>query len=321
MDIALVSNKADWRENTDTDLLQSWDYGEFLRSMGRDVRRFSISSDQVQCIYASRWGIPYVYAPRIAICDTSLIRFIQQLRDEGCAFLRIEPAREGQLVTAKYAVRPARSAQPQHVWMLDLSVPASVLLSRMHQKTRYNIRLAERHGVSIRTEKDFDSFWKLNMETTARNRYTNAPERFCRAILERQEATQLTAWHAGRPIAAAILFRYQDTMIYFYGASSTAGRHTMAPTMLQWHAIQYAQSAGCRWYDFLGIAEPWKEGMYGEAASFHGYQWNPDHPYHGVTRFKVGFPGFVRSYPPANDIVIRPALYMLYRSLSFAFQR
>jgi lipid II:glycine glycyltransferase (peptidoglycan interpeptide bridge formation enzyme) len=133
------------------------------------------------------------------------------------------------------------------------------LLSRLHQKTRYNIRVAERHGVKIRTlshAKDLKAFLHLMDETAERDGFTQhdasyLEETFC--WLERHDMARVRlAEHDGEVLAANMEVRYGDTVTYLYGASSSMHRQLMAPFALHWDAITEAQREGYRWYDFWG---------------------------------------------------------------------
>ncbi len=60
---------------------------------------------------------------------------------------------------------------------------------------------------------------------------------------------------------------------------------------------------GCQRYDFFGVA-PIKDGNYDQ-----------NHQYAGVTRFKLGFGGMPQQSAGTWDVVIDPAKYKLYNFL------
>ncbi len=321
MKINDAPSEREWREEGATrgnvEFLQSWRFGEFLKHIGRTVWRLQADGDAarhaLQCvIHSLPLGVRFAYVPRANVDSAALPFFLEYLREQGIAFLRIEPTTE--IREIPYPRRQTTNRQAQHHWILDVTPEATDLLSGMHPKTRYNIRVAERHGITIDEKKNIDLFWRLDKMTTRRNQYTANPKSYYQALLETEMSYQTNASLGGIPIASAILLHDKDTLIYLFGASSDEFRSTMAPTLLQWYNIRVAKRLGCRYYDFLGVAPA--AGGQGTLA-LHGYAWDASHPFSQVTRFKVGFGGSVRSFPPAEDIILQPLRYLLYRCLKF----
>lgn len=224
-------------------------------------------------------------------------------KKEKVIFLRFEP-RKFEMRKSKIAIRKSIDIQPSQTIMLDLSRSEDVLLATMHQKTRYNIRLAEKKGVQIREashagflagdgEKEVEKFWKLMEKTSGRDGFTphdkdyyekllhTAPDRFKLffAILE------------DNIIAAGIFSFFGDTATYLFGASDNDHREVMAPYLLQWELIKRSKSAGCKFYDFFGV---------------------DDKKWPGVTRFKLGFSGEEIKYPGTFDVIFNILRYEIY---------
>lgn len=193
---------------------------------------------------------------------------------------------------------PVRKAptdvQPVDSLILDLSPPEEQLLASMKSKTRYNIRLARRHGVRVDCyapgdpdlERALAEWNRLAEETESRNALAATDPIHIRALFEaasalrRTSTTQATVYlsiarSAGHPLAAAVVALTAERAFYLYGASSNEERRLMAPYAVQWEAIRAAKSAGCRDYDFCGIPPA------------H----DPGHPLYGLYRFKHGFGG------------------------------
>ena len=175
------------------------------------------------------------------------------------------------------------------------------MLAAMHEKTRYNIRLAERKNVLIRKEpeitgeKDLDTFWSLIQETAARDGFYTHPREYYKKLLgtrsEMFSNELFIAEYQGRPLAAALINFYGNTATYLHGASSGAHREVMAPHLLHWRIIQEALRRGYGHYDWWGIDER---------------RWS------GVTRFKRGFGGRQVAYPQSVNIAYRRVWYTLY---------
>lgn len=128
-------------------------------------------------------------------------------------------------------------------------------------------------------------------------------------MLRREFTVQYNAFYNGEPIASILCIFFGDTCTYVHGVSGNIHRNVMAPYLLQWHAMQIAKARGIRYYNLGGVAPA---AASGQTTAFHGYAWDAAHTFTGITRFKVGFGGSVRAYPPGVDIILRPALYGLY---------
>jgi len=116
----------------------------------------------------------------------------------------------------------------------------------------------------------------------------------------------LLAEYEGKLIAGVMVFAWGDKAWYMYGASSDAHRDRMPNYLLQWQAMLWAKSRGCRTYDLWGIPDEDEETLEAHFLERHDGLW-------GVYRFKRGFGGRVLRYVGAWDQVYRPVLYWLYR--------
>ncbi len=250
-------------------------------------------------------GFTYAYSPRGPVVSSGvdaeeyqsiLEKIAAFLKKKGFIFWRLEGSRE---LPAGFSHIPSRPIQPEHTLALDLGVPEEDLLSAMHQKTRYNIRLAEKKGVVIETgssEDDFADFWRLITITKDRDSFSiHDREHYHRLFsADPNFICLLLARYEGRTIAAGIFCFYGYRVSYLHGASSDEDRNVMAPFLLQWQAIRLAKERGYRLYDFYGIDEK---------------RWP------GVTRFKRGFGGFEFDYPGTAEYALRPVYYRLFRLL------
>ena len=80
-----------------------------------------------------------------------------------------------------------REVQPRHTLVIDLGLSEIELLGQMHQKTRYNIRLAQRKGVTVRFSgeaSDIDTFLKLTREVEGRGLFHYHPANYYRTMQE-----------------------------------------------------------------------------------------------------------------------------------------
>jgi lipid II:glycine glycyltransferase (peptidoglycan interpeptide bridge formation enzyme) len=193
--------------------------------------------------------------------------------------------------------------------MVDLAATDEDLLSRMHPKTRYNIRLAERKGVVVRPWDDLQGFHRLLQSTSERDAFGVHSEAYYRLAYElfhpRGECELLVAEGGGRLLAALMVFARGRSAWYFYGASSAEGRNLMPTYALQWEAMRWARGRGCTTYDLWGVPDEPEATLESEFTRRHDGLW-------GVYRFKRGFGGQLMRTTGAWDLALRPTLYRLY---------
>jgi peptidoglycan pentaglycine glycine transferase (the first glycine) len=200
--------------------------------------------------------------------------------------------------------------------LIDLMQEPDRLLANMKQKTRYNLRLAERKGVQVRIgdSSDIPALYKLYAETSVRDgfviRSADYYQSVWRRFMEAGMADALIAEAYGEMVAAIIVFRFAKKAWYLYGMSSLKHRNLMPNYLLQWKAFLHAQEQGCQIYDLWGAPD----------------EFNDNDPLWGVYRFKEGFGGTVSRTLGAYDFPIHPFYYALYtrvvpRILDFMRQR
>lgn len=295
---------------------QSWAWGEFQASLGRDVKRFFINDGEnvaaIQLIHQPRALVGgYWLAPRgpVGRIDERLMKFLEKELDlPRGLFIRFEPA----LPATSYNLLPTsyihhRFYNPSTTALLDLTKSEEELLVAMHQKTRYNIRVAEKHGVTVRegTAKDLDAFIKLSHETSSRDQFLHQSDDYLRKtyqVLSKEGMAHLRlAELDGKLLAANMEITYGDTMTYLHGASSSASRNVMAPFILHWDAIRSAKAAGFKTYDFWGC----------NPESEKAFDFRPR--WEGITRFKLGWGSERVSFVGTLDL---PKNKLLYRILA-----
>ena len=192
--------------------------------------------------------------------------------------------------------------------LIDLHGSEEEILARMHHKTRYNIRLAQRRGVVVceGTVADLPEWYAIYLETTARNLIEPMPISHFRAMLdERAEGSAspvlprlLLARKDGQLLAGMLLAIAPSRATYLYGASSREQRDSMASYALQWAAIRLAKAKGCTDYDLFGAAPRSGE----------------PHALAGVHRFKVGFGGRLVHREGCWDFPFDDATYHAWRA-------
>jgi peptidoglycan pentaglycine glycine transferase (the first glycine) len=139
------------------------------------------------------------------------------------------------------------------------------LLSAMKQKTRYNIRLAEKKSVSIREIiiDEFQTLYNMYLETSIRDGFIIRPREYYFDVwsqfLNSGMATILVAEVDKTPVAGLVLFHFGKRSWYIYGMSTDKHREKMPNYLLQWEAIKKSRALGCRIYDLWGAPEVFNE--------------------------------------------------------------
>jgi lipid II:glycine glycyltransferase (peptidoglycan interpeptide bridge formation enzyme) len=317
-------------------LLQSLPWSAFKADFGWQPRTISLTGSPipVQILYRRLpLGFKLAYLPKGPTLDwqntetvrTALADLTRLAQEPTTIFLKVEPdLADDPQIAAQFidaGFWPVRPVQPQTTIIIDLAGSEEAILAAMKSKTRYNIRLAERKGITVRqgTAADLDCFYQLSLVTAERDGfaihsadyYAAAFAAFptdCRALL--------LAEFEGQPLAGLMIFRWQDRAYYLYGASTNEHREKMPTYLLQWEAMCWAKSHGCRSYDLYGIPDAPLETLETEFLNRHDGLW-------GVYRFKRGFGGEVVRSMGAFDFVYKPQLYkwLLYTTLTRLIDR
>jgi lipid II:glycine glycyltransferase (peptidoglycan interpeptide bridge formation enzyme) len=198
--------------------------------------------------------------------------------------------------------------QPPSTVVLDLSPSEEELLAAMKSKTRYNVRLSLKKGVTVTEcgEEQLDAWYRLYRETGIRDRIAVHAEEYFREMfrLSRRygrgapEYRLLMARHDGDLLAGIVVAFRGARAWYPFGASAGLKRNLMPTYALQWRAIQLARSRGCESYDLFGIPPAP----------------DPRHPMHGLYQFKTGFGGKVVNRYGCWDAVLKRPRYAAYRA-------
>ena len=195
--------------------------------------------------------------------------------------------------------------QFRNTMLIDLQPELELLLANMKQKTRYNVRLAERRGVTVRPGNlgDLDLLFNMYAETSLRDGFTirNADYYLSlwRDFITAGMAEPLLAEVDGEPVAGVMIFRFGGRAWYMFGMSREAHREKMPNYLLQWEAMVRAKQEGCVSYDLWGAPD----------------EFDKTDPLWGVFRFKAGLGAEVVRFIGAWDLPLNPFLYRTYTQL------
>ena len=177
-------------------------------------------------------------------------------------------------------VRAPADLTPEHTLLVDVTRPDDDLLAAMHPKFRYNLRLAQRHGVEVESSADVDDvqrFHDVFIDTAHRQSFFGEPYGFFlnlgAALFPRDMARLYFARRGERDLAALLVIYYGRRATYLYGGSLAEDRAVMPNHLLHWTVMREARARGCREYDLYGY-DPFGR---------------PSHLFAGISRFKGQF--------------------------------
>lgn len=292
--------------------LQTEEWLNFQSSINRKTFRFDDGKVVANIIrHDLPLGMNYLYiphGPELKLGEmgsgikNELLQFVSYLknlaREQKSIFIKIEPLQDStiELLYGAGFKKSPKEIQPNRSVIIDLEQSEEELLSAMHHKTRYNIKVAERNNLKLVFRKDIDAFWKLLKHTAKKDNFTTHSKEYYEKLCNTPGIVAETVFveHEGTAIAGAIWLAHGDTAYYLHGAMDRNPKYKpmMAPYFLQWELIKTAKGYGMKHYDFWGIdSQKWP----------------------GVTRFKLGWGGQQVEYPGTFDMSIRGFWFVIYK--------
>lgn len=279
--------------------------------------------------------VPYInssimYSPRGPICDIhdketfqELVDGAKELAKKYNAFIfRVDPDipdndEEFKKIAQEVGFKLKEDVkdfneviQPRYVFRLNVKDKTEEeLLKSFHEKTRYNIRLAGRKGVTIRdgNREDLKDFYKIMQETGNRDNFLIRPLEYFEKMYDcmgKDYLRVIMADYNGKPISGAIAIYYGNKVWYLYGASSNENRNVMPNYLVQWEMIKWALEKKCDVYDFRGVSGHVDE----------------HHPQYGIYKFKKGFNGDFVEFVGELYMVFKPLTNFAFNTLGEAYR-
>ncbi len=261
-----------------------------------------------------------MYSARGPICDIHDMEVLQQLTEGAkelakkynAIVLRIEPDIKSDdedfkniMIQLGFSIKDdaknfREEIQPRYVFRLDTKGKTEdEIFKAFHQKTRYNVRLATKKGVTIKegNKEDLKDFHKIMVTTGIRDGFITRPLEYFEKMYDElgpEHMKVLLAYYEGKPIAGVIPIMYGNKTWYLYGASSNEHRNLMPNYLLQWEMIKIALSRKSDIYDLRGVP---------------GIADNSN----GLYRMKKGFGAEYTEFVGEVYMPYKPMMYNLYK--------
>ncbi|MDP4010186.1 MAG: peptidoglycan bridge formation glycyltransferase FemA/FemB family protein [Candidatus Shapirobacteria bacterium] len=307
--------------------IQTWEWGDFQISQGHQIYRLGVFDDKK---IKSAYSVSFHKIPKTNYSigtilrgpsvDIDMIESIKKIaNDQKAVFVKFEPdvyqktydefknptLLQTDMQFPKMVVSPKVAFYP-FSYIVNLNKTEEELLSAMHSKTRYNIKIANRYGVKVEERTDdegFEIYLKLIFDTTKRQGFYLHTPKYHRDLWKTLKNTGMVhiilASYQNQVISAFMLFTLNGKLFYPYGASLDVYREVMAPTLLMWESIKFGKSHDCHTFDMWGSLGPdAKEGD----------------PGFGFHRFKQGYGGQMVQFVGTYDLVINESLYKIYNT-------
>jgi len=295
--------------------LQSWEWGEFRKKVGNSVSRLAefknnklITAIPITYSHIPKTPFKIGSSPRGVAPTKELLDAIKEDgKKHNAIFIKLEPkvtlnqesgVRNQAIETLKKnGAVPGKTVFTPSTFWIDLTPSEEDLMKSFHSKTRYNIRLAERKGVTVvedNSDKAFNHYLKLFFETTKRQGYYMHSEKYHRTMWqtlhtemvkqnEQPIARLLLAKYKKEVLTAWIVFVWHDFLYYPYGGSSDKHREVMSNNVMMWEAIKYGKRLGLKTFDLWGREEgkgftKFKEGYNPNVIEFIGTWDLPTNP-------------------------------------------
>ncbi len=326
--------------------LQSWEWGNFRKESGNGVIRFVNAHKKTiiesYTLLTHKLPVSKYKIGTLIKCPKptkELFPYLKKLaKENNLIFIKLEPNVTinsklksqnsklqlktkndwGEFLQNSGCIKGKTLFTPTSFW-IDLAKSEDELLKSFSSKTRYNIRLAQKHGVTVTSDssdKAFEKYLELTFETAERQGFFAHTEKYHRLMWKHlgenqkpkipegeqvpygagknQIAYLLTATYNKEVITTWILFVWKDFLYYPYGASSDKYRNVMANNLIMWEAIKFGKKMGLKTFDLWGR----EEGK-------------------GFTKFKEGYNPQVVEFLGSWDFVANKPLYYLYRGIEY----
>jgi len=303
--------------------MQTYSWGEFKKSHGWTPRYFQVNDAHGICgsfvgLEKSKFGIRILYIPKGPLWSNDesrefIFSKIKQLAKEYF-FVRISPASfnlsqnnafQDILQNNGFMYSKNKQLQTKATIYIDINPAEEDILASFHTKTRYNVRLAEKRGVTVENlhVKDIDVFYELMQKMAKRQSYSLHNKDYFLDLFQNHSGIVdfFVARYEGKIIGTLVILHGSQKSFYLYGAFDNEYRKHMANYLLHWEVIKFAKNRGDKIYDLQGIP----------------VDTSPEHPMYNFYKFKKGFSNKEIEFPGEYDFTNYKLFYKIWSLVSF----
>jgi len=325
-----VDSKEAWEgfihTHPESNFLQSWYWGEFQQALGKQVEYMGFYEGDVlkgtalvvvenakRAKYLTVAGGPLLDWNSPELVKACFDQLQNVAKKHKAIFVRVRPQLVENEISLAIFKKYGFVSAPMHLTadltsQLDITRSEDELLAGMRKTTRYELKKAQKLGITIQTSfnvDDIDGFYERQIQTAKRQGFVPFSKKFLKEqfrVFSSNNSALLYQAHFGEKLLAeAFIIFYGPEATYHYGASTEEGRKFPGAHLLQWEAILEAKRRGQKRYNFWGVVKPEQT----------------KHRFYGVSIFKRGFGGEDIAYVPARDLVVAPLRY----TLNFFFEQ
>lgn len=302
--------------------LQSFWYGEIQKKLGNKIARVVVYKDDVAILigqfinYKLIFGKTYWYAPygpMVKVYDNDVALALKELKKyfKDSVFVRLDMNPKMDSVDEKILKNETHRAnkttyrgshfQPRTDRYVSILGTDDEILKKMHEKTRYSVRLSEKKGVKIVVEndikKDLSLFVEMMKATAMRNSFALHEEEYYKHFFDHVEnAFLVKATLLGELLAMHLIVCAGDTAHYVFGGSSDLHKNIPSPHLAHFAGMQEARSRGMIHYNFGAVSS----------------KLQPNPKWDSISGFKRKFGGFEFNHSVFFDVVISSFWYYIY---------
>lgn len=319
--LKIIENKKIWEDfllkQSYQPFFQSWNWGEIQEKLGHKITKIGIYKDNkligiclVIEIKAKRGNYLHLrHGPLLANFRRNLTGFLRELKElagENIDFIRMSAPLDETfdsrfLKKLGFRPSPIHNMDAENAWVLDLGKSEDELLRQMRKTTRYLIKKGEKSGLEVirgNDKKDIKEFLKLYKKTATKHGFVphrGIEEEFSVFRKDNQVELFLVKFKK-RVISGAIVIYYGNQAIYHHGATDPKFEHLSPSYLVQWEAIKEAKRRNKKVYNFWGVVPPDK----------------PNHPWQGLTLFKMGFGGRRINFIHSQDLPLKSSYWRTF---------
>jgi lipid II:glycine glycyltransferase (peptidoglycan interpeptide bridge formation enzyme) len=314
-------------------ILQTKEWAEFKASQGFEILNLGE-------IFVHKRRLPlkqnFLYVPEISpddITPTQIEELKKMAEGQNSIFARLElygaySENAEKLVKSMGFSKAFEEVQPKWRQFIDLTQTTGEILAQMKQKGRYNMKLAERRQVQVKSAavgrndslnnesgKTIKIFHSLYQNTIDREKITGRSLDYFENMVDRFGQTDYiriyTAKLGHEYLAAALVSFFGGVATYLYGGSSRRHKEVMAPYLMHWQIIKDAKAAGLETYDLHGRACPEDVPIENRGSSTASV--GKKSSWAGITKFKEQFGGAPTELLGSYDYVAKPAMHQIFK--------